>query len=73
MFSHHKTGEQKWNRFCQETTWQGEEVAQILYTYVSNCKNDEIKFKKKGKTKKHIQLLRVKIHLKMNCWCDIQK
>jgi hypothetical protein len=27
--------------------WGKEEVAQIMYTHVSQCKNDKIKFKKK--------------------------
>jgi hypothetical protein len=35
------------NRSCPEGAG---EVAQIMYTHVSKCKNDEIKFKKKEKT-----------------------
>jgi hypothetical protein len=34
------------NRFSSEAVWGLGEVAQIMYTHVSKCKNDKIKFKK---------------------------
>jgi hypothetical protein len=38
-----------WNRFCLEAVWLGEGVAKTMYTHVSKCKNNKIKFKKKEK------------------------
>jgi hypothetical protein len=38
------------NRFCPEALGGGgrrREVAQIMYTHVSKCKNDKMKFKNK--------------------------
>jgi hypothetical protein len=45
MFFLRQNWRRRWNRFCWE--WGGpEKVAQIMYTHVNKCKNDEIKLKK---------------------------
>jgi hypothetical protein len=35
----------EWNRFSLETGGVGQEMAQIMHTHVSKCKNDEIRLK----------------------------
>jgi hypothetical protein len=46
-FFFQKIGEQEGGTGCAwGQGWGGVEVAQIMYTYVSNCKNDKIKIRK---------------------------
>jgi hypothetical protein len=52
MYSHQQSWRTKGqNRFCLEMAGAGGRVAQIMYTHVSKCKNDEIRIwqKKRGK------------------------
>jgi hypothetical protein len=49
MFSFPQNGRtREWNRFSPEALGQGREkegeISQIMYTQVSKCKNDKIKF-----------------------------
>jgi hypothetical protein len=50
MFSFQQNqGTREWNRFCPEAGGRGwRKVAQTIYTYISKCKNNKIKERKKN-------------------------